>query len=59
MSKRLVLSLTDGEYLRLKQAYLSESTTDSEAPASLPRWLKWRIFKSSITEDAPEKEARI
>ena len=53
MSKRIVLSLTDEEYLRVKKAYLTDSTTDSDAPASLARWVKWKL-NASIEAGHPE-----
>ena len=49
MSKRIVLSCTDREYLLLKKAYLQDSSTDSDAPASLARWCK-RKLQTSIGE---------
>lgn len=47
MSKRIVMSCNDREYLLLKKAYLEESSTDSEAPASLSRWCKWKLIASA------------
>lgn len=53
MAKRIVLSLTDEEYLLIKRAFLADSSTDSEAPASFARWCKWRLH-AAIQGEHPE-----